>query len=119
MSSRYRFIAGFLVVALVCIAPAAASAATRQQPPATAEWSILSGVRALWQAALRLVLPSPAPPAHRLAGSAPVCLGPGMDPNGGCPPPAPSVCLGPGADPNGICPPPSSDLGPGGDPDGA
>jgi hypothetical protein len=94
-----RFVTlALLVAVLAAPALAAGTSAAKPAAPATVE-SLLSGLRWLWHTAVHLVTPAGHPAGRSRV--TPACLGPGADPDGGCPPRSILPNLGPGADPDG------------------
>src|SRR5579862_3092970 len=94
-----RLLSAVVLVALLA-APAVSASASAIRPapaaPATVE-TLLAGLRSLWQAVSRAVMPAGRPAGKKLR---PACQGPGADPDGGCPP-GTAPDQGPGADTNG------------------
>jgi hypothetical protein len=94
-----RLLLAVVLIALVT-APAAAAGTWTARPtpaaPATVE-TLLDGLRSLWQAVSRAVLPAGRPVGKKLR---PACQGPEADPDGGCRA-GTAPDQGPGADPDG------------------
>jgi hypothetical protein len=91
-------VVGVVLLALVA-APAMSAGTSAIRPTPAAPVSVatlLDGLRSLWQAVSRAVLPAGRPAGKKLR---PACQGPDADPNGCHPGTAPDQ--GPDADPNG------------------